>query len=64
MKGLLVFLTVEKPFLACFSAPTIVHFSLFPLESEPAEKTFISPSEVYLFSIRCEDTKISGIFTN
>ena len=58
------FWTVEKPFLACFSGPkpsVLLHFSL---ESEPTGKTPFFLSEVHLFSIRCEGTKISGIFTN
>ncbi len=40
-----------------------VHFYSFLLNQNQRENSLFA-SEVHLFSIRCEGTKISGIFTN
>ena len=53
----------RKAFSRLFFRTKTVRLPLYSLEPEPTGK-LLFPSEVHLFSIRCEGTKISGIFTN
>ena len=48
----LVFQAKKRPFCRTFHL------------NQNQRKNSLFPSEVHLFSIRCEGTKISGIFTN
>ena len=54
----------RKVFSRLFFRPKTVRFAALFTWIRTNGETSLFPSEVHLFSIRCEGTKISGIFTN